>query len=76
PVPADFGEYRLPGVAGGAALANIKAMRKSLFETGNETLSLAVLRLMRQILGRLSDHPKPFVLLVSSMQSSAEARLP
>ncbi|TIT41720.1 MAG: exopolysaccharide biosynthesis protein, partial [Mesorhizobium sp.] len=75
PVPADFGAYRLPGVAGGAALANIKAMRKSLFETGNETLSLAVLRLMRQILERLSDHPKPFVLLVSSMQSSAEARL-
>jgi len=75
PAPADFGEYRLPGVAGGTALANIKAMRKSLFETGNEALSLAVLRLMRQILGRLSDHPKPFVLLVSSMQSSAEARL-
>jgi len=75
PMLANFGEYRLPGVAGGTAHSNIKAIRKSLFETGNEALSRGVLKLMRQILLRLSDHPKPFVLLVSSTRSSDEARL-
>lgn len=74
PVPANFGEYRLPGVAGGAQ-ASIKAMRWSLFRTGGEGLSRDVLKLMRQIIARLDDHPKPFVVLVSSARPSVEARL-
>ncbi|ANT52716.1 hypothetical protein GCM10007880_59370 [Mesorhizobium amorphae] len=75
PLPANFGEYRLPGVAGGAAHSSIKALRKSLFQAGSDALSLGVLKLMRQILLRLSDHPKPFVLLVSSTRSNVDARL-
>ncbi|WP_421916846.1 Wzz/FepE/Etk N-terminal domain-containing protein [Mesorhizobium sp.] len=74
PMPADFGEYRLPGVAGGAH-SSIRAMRTALFQDGNETLSRDVLKLMRRIILRLNDHPKPFVLLVSSMQAGVEARL-
>ncbi|UCI07132.1 GumC family protein [Mesorhizobium sp. B1-1-8] len=75
PVPANFGEYRLPGVAGGGAQATIKAMRRSLFQAGNEGLSRDVLKLMRQMISRLDDHPKPFVILVSSVRASVEARL-
>jgi len=74
PMPADFGEYRLPGVAGGAH-SSIRAMRTALFEDGNETLSRDVLKLMRRIILRLDDHPKPFVLLVSSTQAGVEAEL-
>ena len=75
PMPANFGEYRLPGVAGGTAYSNIRAIRKLLFETGNETLSLDVLKIMRQMILRLDDHGKPFVILVSSIGSSFEARI-
>ncbi|CDX13641.1 putative exopolysaccharide biosynthesis protein [Mesorhizobium sp. ORS 3324] len=75
PMPANFGEYRLPGVAGGTAYSNIKAIRKQLFQTGNETLSLAVLKIMRQMVLHLDDHGKPFVILVSSIRSSFEARI-
>ncbi|TIU85914.1 MAG: exopolysaccharide biosynthesis protein, partial [Mesorhizobium sp.] len=75
PMPANFGEYRLPGVAGGTAYSNIKAIRKQLFQTGNETLSLAVLKIMRQMVLHLNDHGKPFVILVSSIHSSFEARI-
>jgi uncharacterized protein involved in exopolysaccharide biosynthesis len=75
PMPANFGEYRLPGVAGGTAYSNIRAIRKLLFETGNETLSLDVLKIMRQMVLRLDDHGKPFVILVSSIGSSFEARI-
>ncbi|RUW03016.1 MULTISPECIES: GumC family protein [unclassified Mesorhizobium] len=75
PMPANFGEYRLPGVAGGTAHSNIKAIRKQLFQTGNETLSLAVLKIMRQMVLHLNDHGKPFVILVSSIHSSFEARI-
>ncbi|RWD97862.1 GumC family protein [Mesorhizobium sp.] len=75
PMPANFGEYRLPGVAGGTAYSNIKAIRKQLFQTGNETLSLDVLKIMRQMILHLNDHGKPFVILVSSIGSSFEARI-
>ncbi|RWB17208.1 MAG: exopolysaccharide biosynthesis protein [Mesorhizobium sp.] len=75
PTPANFGEYRLPGVAGGTAYSNIKAIRKQLFQTGNETLSLDVLKIMRQMILHLNDHGKPFVILVSSIRSSFEARI-
>ncbi|WFP65270.1 GumC family protein [Mesorhizobium sp. WSM4904] len=75
PMPANFGEYRLPGVAGGTAYSNIKAIRKQLFQTGNETLSLDVLKIMRQMVLHLNDHGKPFVILVSSIRSSFEARI-
>ncbi|AZO32726.1 exopolysaccharide biosynthesis protein [Mesorhizobium sp. M1B.F.Ca.ET.045.04.1.1] len=75
PMPANFGEYRLPGVAGGTAYSNIKAIRKQLFQTGNETLSLDVLKIMRQMILHLNDHGKPFVILVSSIRSSFEARI-
>ncbi|WP_296747447.1 GumC family protein [Mesorhizobium sp.] len=75
PMPANFGEYRLPGVAGGTAYSNIRAIRKLLFQTGNETLSLGVLKIMRQMILHLSDHDKPFVIVVSSIRSSFEARI-
>ncbi|MGX9146999.1 GumC family protein [Mesorhizobium sp. 128a] len=73
PVPASLGEYRVP--AAGTALSGIKAIRASLFQDGDEALSRDVLKLMRQIILRLHDHPKPFVLAVSSTRSSLEARL-
>lgn len=73
PVPASLGEYRVP--AGGTVLSGIKAIRASLFQDGDEALSRDVLKLMRQIILRLHDHPKPFVLAVSSTRSSLEARL-
>ncbi len=75
PMPANFGEYRLPGVAGGTAYSNIRAIRKLLFQTGNETLSLDVLKIMRQMILHLNDHGKPFVIVVSSIRSSFEARI-
>ena len=59
----------------GTALSGIKAIRASLFQDGDEALSRDVLKLMRQIILRLHDHPKPFLLAVSSTRSSLEARL-
>jgi succinoglycan biosynthesis transport protein ExoP len=73
PLPASLGEYRVP--ASGTALSGIKAIRASLFQDGDEALSRDVLKLMRQIILRLHDHPKPFVLAVSSTRGSLEARL-
>lgn len=74
PMPANFGKYRLP-VAAGRVHSSIRAMRTALFQDSSETLSRDVLKLMRQIILHLNDHPMPFVLLLSSTQSSVEARL-
>ncbi|NTF44517.1 GumC family protein [Rhizobium rhizogenes] len=75
PVPVNLGEYRLPGVAGSGAYSSIRAMRRRFFQAGNEAFSRDVLQLMRRIILHLKEHPKPYVLLVSSLHTPLAARL-
>jgi uncharacterized protein involved in exopolysaccharide biosynthesis/enamine deaminase RidA (YjgF/YER057c/UK114 family) len=75
PAPANLGEYRLPGVAGTGAYLSIRAMRRRFFQAGNEAFSRDVLHLMRRIILHLTEHPKPYVLLVSSLHTPLSARL-
>jgi uncharacterized protein involved in exopolysaccharide biosynthesis len=75
PAPVNLGEYRLPGVAGAGAYLSIRAMRRRFFQAGNEAFSRDVLQLMRHIISRLTEHPKPYVLLVSSLHTPLAARL-
>ncbi|SCB13821.1 GumC family protein [Rhizobium multihospitium] len=75
PAPVDLGEYRLPGVAGVGAYLSIRAMRRRFFQAGNEAFSRDVLQLMRRIIRHLREHPKPYVLLVSSLHTPLAARL-
>jgi uncharacterized protein involved in exopolysaccharide biosynthesis len=75
PAPVNLGEYRLPGVAGVGAYLSIRAMRRRFFQAGNEALSRDVLQLMRRIILYLTEHPKPYVLMVSSLHTPLAARL-
>ena len=75
PAPVHLGEYRLPGVAGVGAYLSIRAMRRRFFQAGNEAFSRDVLQLMRRIIRHLREHPKPYVLLVSSLHTPLAARL-
>ncbi|WP_368516915.1 GumC family protein [Rhizobium sp.] len=75
PAPVHLGEYRLPGVAGVGAYLSIRAMRRRFFQAGNESFSRDVLQLMRRIILHLTEHPKPYVLLVSSLHTPVAARL-
>ncbi len=75
PAPVHLGEYRLPGVAGVGAYLSIRAMRRRFFQAGNEAFSRDVLQLMRRIILQLREHPKPYVLLVSSLHTPLAARL-
>ncbi|MGY5803802.1 GumC family protein [Rhizobium sp. LEGMi12c] len=75
PAPVNLGEYRLPGVAGAGAYLSIRAMRRRFFQAGNEAFSRDVLQLMRHIISHLTEHPKPYVLLVSSLHTPLAARL-
>ncbi len=75
PVPISFGEYHLPSVTGVGAYSSIRAMRRRFFQAGNEAFSRDVLQLMRRIIGHLKEHPKPYVLLVSSLHTPLTARL-
>ena len=75
PVPINLGEYRLPGVTGVGAYSSIRAMRRRFFQSGNEAFSRDVLQLMRRIILHLKEHPKPYVLLISSLHTPLAARL-
>lgn len=75
PVPVSLGEYRLPGVAGAGAYLSIRAMRRRFFQTGNEAFSRDVLQLIRRIILHLTEHPKPYVLLISPLHTPLAARL-
>lgn len=74
-VPISLGEYRLPGVTGAGAYSSIRAMRRRFFQAGNEAFSRDVLQLMRRIILHLKEHPKPYVLLISSLHTPLAARL-
>ncbi|AGB74350.1 MULTISPECIES: GumC family protein [Rhizobium] len=75
PAPVNLGEYRLPGLAGSGVYLSIRAMRRRFFHAGNEAFSRDVLQLMRRIILHLTEHPKPYVLLVSSLHTPVAARL-
>ncbi|WP_428425158.1 GumC family protein [Pararhizobium sp.] len=75
PVPVNFGEYRLPARASSGANSCVRAIRRRLFQAGSETFSRDLLQLLRQIILHLTEHPKPYVLLVSSIQNPFEAKL-
>ncbi|MFK0160997.1 GumC family protein [Rhizobium sp. NPDC090279] len=75
PAPVNLGEYRLPGVSGAGAYLSIRAMRRRFFQAGNEAFSRDVLQLMRRIILHLTEHPKPYVLLISSLHTPLAARL-
>ncbi|TXI12146.1 MAG: exopolysaccharide biosynthesis protein [Rhizobium sp.] len=73
--PVNLGEYRLPGIAGAGDYLSIRAMRRRFFQTGHEAFSRDVLQLIRRIILHLTEHPKPYVLLVSSFHTPIVARL-
>ncbi|MFS8046086.1 GumC family protein [Rhizobium sp. BR 314] len=73
--PISFGEYHLPRVTGVGAYSSIRAMRRRFFQAGNEAFSRDVLQLMRRIIHHLTEHPKPYVLLMSSLHTPLSARL-
>ena len=72
---ADLGIYAIPMHAGLSLRSMVKSIRIEMQNAGNSPLSLAVLRLLRQIIGRLSEHAEPFVLFVSSIDRGVEAKL-
>ena len=74
-VPASLGHYALPGLPGTGAPARIRAMRRRFLQRGGEAFSQNTLQLVRRIIARLSEHPAPYMLLVSSVRSPAEAKL-
>lgn len=74
-LPEDFGRYDLPGVAGMAVPARIRALRRRFLRQGGEAFSQTMLTLVRRIATRLTEHPAPYVLLVSSLRDPSEARL-
>ncbi|MGK6317029.1 GumC family protein [Neorhizobium sp. DT-125] len=73
--PADLGEYRRPGIAGTGVHAGIRAIRRRFSQTGSEAFSRDLLQLVRRIISRLTEHPKPYVLAVSSIHNPFEAKL-
>ena len=76
PAPlAHLGTYALPMNPGLSLRSMVKAIRIEMQNAGRSPLSLSVLRLLRQIIGRLSQHDEPFVLLVSSIEKGAEPKL-
>ena len=75
PALADLGTYAVPTGAGPSLRSMIKSIRAEMQNTGKSPLSLSVLRLLRQIIGRLSEHDEPFVLLVSSIDRGLEGKL-
>lgn len=75
PVPVNFGEYRLPARASSGAHSCIRAIRRRLFQAGSEPFSRDLLQLLRRIILQLTEHPKPYVLLVSSIGTPFEAKL-
>lgn len=75
PVPAYLGRYALPGQFGSGASSRIRAMRRRFLQRGGEAFSQNTLKLVRAIIARLTEHPAPYLLLVSSVRSPAEAKL-
>ncbi|OBZ95834.1 exopolysaccharide biosynthesis protein [Pararhizobium polonicum] len=75
PVPINFGEYRLPARVGFGAQSSIRAIRRRFFQAGSEAFSRDLLQLVRRIILHLTEHPKPYVLLVSSIHNPFEAKL-
>lgn len=73
PLLVNFGEYRLPGIAGSSTRSNLNLVRQHLFQAGHEDLSDNVLQLLERISQHLGGHPKPVVLLASSLHSASQA---
>lgn len=75
PAPVNFGEYRLPARAGSGTHSSIRAIRRRFFQAGSEAFSRDLLQLVRRIIFHLTEHPKPYVLLISSIRNPFEAKL-
>ena len=73
--PADLGEYRRPRPAGTGMHASIRAIRSRFSQAGSEAFSRDLLQLVRRIISHLTEHPKPYVLAVSSTHDPLEAKL-
>lgn len=74
-VPVHLGRYELPGVAGMSMPARMRAMRRRLLHPSGAVFSRSTLQLVRRIVARLEEHPAPYMLLVSSVDSPLEAQL-
>lgn len=74
-VPVHLGRYELPGLPGSSIPARIRAMRRRLLQPAGAVFSRSTLQLIRRIVARLEEHPAPYTLLVSSVNSSSEAQL-
>nr|WP_298094046.1 GumC family protein [uncultured Shinella sp.] len=75
PFPESFGTFNLPGVPGMAVPARIRTMRRRFLQQGGEIFSQTALVLVRRVAARLTEHPAPYILLISSLRDPAEARL-
>lgn len=73
--PACLGHYTLPASRQTSTPARIRAMRRRFLQHDGATFSRSALQLVRHIIARLSDHPPPFLLLISSVGSPMEAKL-
>lgn len=72
---ANLGVFAIPVAAGTPAHAGVREIRARMFEKGNTTLSLGVVQLLKEVVGRLERNEKPYVLLVSSLREGSERAL-
>lgn len=71
----NLGHYLLPGPAEASTSARIRAMRRRFLQRGGESVSRAMLALVRRIAAQLSEHAGPYRLVISGFADPAAARL-
>lgn len=74
-MPISLGRCDLPGPAGADIPSRIRAMRRRFLQPGGEAFSQKTLALVRRVIALLTEHPAPYVILISSLRHPAKAKL-
>ncbi|HEY4192243.1 MAG TPA: GumC family protein [Mesorhizobium sp.] len=75
PIPANLGAYAVPLAPGGNVRDGVHAIRRKIEAFDSAPFLLSMQQLLVRITGHLNEHPKPFVLLLSSVQQGGERNL-
>lgn len=70
---ADLGTYMVPIAPGGMTRSGVRQLREHLFRSDGAAFSRDVVRLLKEIIGRLEQHDRPFLILFSSPQPAPAA---
>jgi uncharacterized protein involved in exopolysaccharide biosynthesis len=74
-LPTRLGRYDLPGLKEAGTASRIRAMRRRFLHRGGEAFSQNTFQLVRRMIALLTEHPAPYILLVSPVGSPEVARL-